>query len=100
MLEKITIHEGGKLNIMPYHKDKQQAYQAVQQGIKQVADSYSSVENDGPNVGAELKHLRKEVEETYQQIQNALETASDTQRLQLEKYEQDVYTIMNRIDEE
>lgn len=84
---------------MAYHKDKQQAFQAAEQDTIQAIESYQSVQWDGSQLGKELKHLRQEVQEAYEQIQNALETASETQRKQLTKYEEDVYTIMNSIDE-
>ncbi|WP_416825843.1 hypothetical protein [Ectobacillus polymachus] len=84
---------------MAYHKDKQQAFQAAEQDTIQAIESYQSVKWDGSQLGKELKHLRQEVQEAYEQIQNALETASETQRKQLTKYEEDVYTIMNSIDE-
>lgn len=62
---------------MPYHKDKQQAFQAAQQGAKQLQDVYNNLEKDSASYGQQLKHLRQEVNETYQQIENALEVASE-----------------------
>lgn len=83
---------------MPYHKDKQQAFQAAQQGIKQAMDSNEQIVKNDPDYAHQLKHLRQEVNEAYEQIQNALETASETQRKQLEKYEQDLQQIVQDVN--
>ncbi|PKR85603.1 hypothetical protein [Heyndrickxia camelliae] len=84
---------------MPYHKDKQQAFQAAQQGAKQLQDVYNNLEKDSASYGQQLKHLRQEVNETYQQIENALEVASETQRAQLEKFRTDLQQIVNEVNE-
>lgn len=84
---------------MPYHKDKQQAFQAAQQGTKQAMEANDHIVKNDPDYGQHLKELREEVQEAYEQIQNALATASETQRKQLEKYEQDVQQIMQGIDD-
>ncbi|MBS4172998.1 hypothetical protein [Bacillus sp. FJAT-49736] len=84
---------------MPYHKDKQQAFQAAQQGAKQLQDVYNNLEKDSASYGQQLKHLRQEVNETYQQIENALEVASETQRTQLEKFRNDLQQIVNEVNE-
>lgn len=84
---------------MPYHKDKQQAFQAAQQGVTQAEHAFNnSVKND-PNYGHDLKELRQEVQEAYEQIQNALEVASETQRPQLEQYENNLQNIMQHVDQ-
>jgi CHASE3 domain sensor protein len=85
---------------MPYHKDKQQAFQAAQQGTKQTMDTYNQIVKNDPDYGHHLKDLREEVQEAYEQIQNALATASETQRQQLEQYEQNVQQIMKSINDE
>lgn len=84
---------------MPYHKDKQQAFQAAQQGTSDAQHSYDNIVKNDPDYGHHLKHLRQEVQEAYEQIQNALEVASETQRPQLKKYEGDLERIIQNVDE-
>ncbi|GIN40974.1 MULTISPECIES: hypothetical protein [Heyndrickxia] len=83
---------------MPYHKNKQQAFQAAQQGMKQLDDVYSQLVRDSDDYGQQLKHLKNEVNETYQQIENAMEVASETQRQQLEKFRSDIEQIVNDVN--
>lgn len=83
---------------MPYHKDKQQAFQAAQQGAIQAENVYNNIVRNDPNYGEDLKHLRQEVQEAYEQIQNALEVASETQRPQLKQYESNLQNIMRDVD--
>lgn len=84
---------------MAHHKNKQQAFQAAQKGAKQVQDAYSNLERDSASYGQQLKHLKQEVNETYQQIENAMEVASETQRPQLEKFRNDLQQIVNEVNE-
>ena len=84
---------------MPYHKDKQQAFQAAQQGVTQAENAFKKKKKNDPNYGHDLKELRQEVQETYEQIQNALEVASETQRPQLEQYENNLQNIMQHVDQ-
>lgn len=84
--------------MMPYHKNKQQAFQAAQQGMKQLDDVYSQLVRDSANYGQQLKHLKNEVNETYQQIENAMEVASETQRQQLERFRSDIEQIVNDVN--
>ncbi|MFD0770072.1 hypothetical protein ACFQZ1_14930 [Bacillus sp. CGMCC 1.60114] len=84
---------------MPYHKDKQQAFQAAQQGTVDAENVYNNIVKNDPNYPQDLKHLRQEVHEAYEQIQNALEVASETQRKQLQQYEQDLQHIMQNVEE-
>ncbi|WP_440706349.1 hypothetical protein [Heyndrickxia oleronia] len=83
---------------MPYHKNKQQAFQAAQQGMKQLDNVYSQLVRDSADYGQQLKHLKNEVNETYQQIENAMEVASETQRQQLEKFRSDIEQIVNDVN--
>ncbi|MGE6260733.1 hypothetical protein ACQKCU_23125 [Heyndrickxia sporothermodurans] len=85
---------------MPYHKNKQQAFQAAQQGMKQVEDVFSNMVQDSASYGQQLKHLKQEVNETYQQIENAMEVASEAQRHQLEKFLTDIEQIVNDVNME
>ncbi|AQX54907.1 hypothetical protein LZP85_08285 [Priestia flexa] len=86
---------------MPYHKNSQQAFQAAQQGHKQTLDAYaqSNIVKHDAAYGHELKLLKEEINETYEQINNALETATETQRQQLTQFQQDLQGIMNEVNE-
>jgi phenylalanyl-tRNA synthetase alpha subunit len=85
---------------LPYHKNKQQAFQAAQQGMKDVVDVYTQIEKSDADYGKQLKHLKQEVNEAYQQIQNALEVASEKERLRLEQYERDLRQMVNEVNDE
>jgi hypothetical protein len=82
----------------PYHKDKQQAFQAAQQGYENAQGLFETIVNDSANYGHQLKHLKDEVNEAYQQIENALEVASETQRAQLERFQQDLKKIVSQVN--
>lgn len=84
---------------MPYHKNKQQAFQAAQQGVNEAQDLYYEIVNDSASYGHQLKHLQNEINEALQQIENALEVASDTQKAQLEQFRQDVTAIANEVNQ-
>ncbi|WP_099355276.1 hypothetical protein [Fredinandcohnia onubensis] len=84
---------------MPYHKDKQQAFQAAQQGTEEAKDVYANIVSNDPDYGAHLKRLKNEVNEAYQQIENALEVASEHQKAQLEQFQSDLQSIMNEVNE-
>lgn len=86
---------------MPYNKDKQQAFQAAQQGYEQainVNETAVQSMNDGV-FGKELKHLKEEVQEAYQQIDKALTVASEHQVDQLREYKNNLSEIMNQIEQ-
>lgn len=85
---------------MPYHKNKQQAFQAAQQGTEEALDAYKNLVRDRADYGSQLKHLTEEVNEAYQQINNALENASDTQRDRLEQYQRDLQRIVSEVNQE
>lgn len=84
---------------MPYHKDKQQSFQAAQQGTNDALEAYNSVIKEDADYGTQLKHLSEEVNEAYEQINNALENASETQRHRLEQYQRDLQKIVNKVNE-
>lgn len=84
---------------MPYHKDKQQAFQAAQQGVNEAQELYQDIVRDSASYGHQLKHLRNEVNEAMQQIENALEVASDTQRGRLEQFRQDLHSIVTEVNQ-
>lgn len=83
---------------MPYHKNKQQAFQAAQQGMEDTQELYSEIINDNACYGHQLKHLKNEVNEAYQQIENALEVASEHQKAQLERFIIDLETIIHEVN--
>jgi flagellar biosynthesis chaperone FliJ len=83
---------------MPYHKNKQQAFQAAQQGVEEVEGLYSDIVRDTQSYGHQLKHLQNEVNEAYQQIENALEVASEHQRAQLEQFMNDLQTMVAEVN--
>lgn len=75
---------------MPYHKNKKQAFQAAQQGVEEAIEDHSHLLRDDADYGSQLEHVKQEVNEAIQQIENALETASEHQRKQLEQYSEDL----------
>ena len=83
---------------MPYNKDKQQAFQAAQQGMEDAEELYYEIVRDSGAYGHQLKHLKQEVNEAYQQIENALEVASEHQRAQLERFQQDLQSMVSEVN--
>ncbi|AST91956.1 MULTISPECIES: DUF2524 family protein [Sutcliffiella] len=84
---------------MPYHKDKQQAFQAAQQGVEQAKDVYHEIVKNDPDYGQHFKRLQNEVNEAMEQINNALEVASETQRDQLAQFQEDLQQLINEAHE-
>ena len=82
----------------PYNKDKQQAFQAAQQGYEEAQGLAATIISDSASYGHQLKHLKEEVNEAYQQIENALEVASEHQRAQLERFQQDLQNIVAEVN--
>jgi F0F1-type ATP synthase membrane subunit b/b' len=82
----------------PYNKDKQQAFQAAQQGYEEAQGLAATIISDSASYGHQLKHLKQEVNEAYQQIENALEVASEHQRAQLERFQQDLQSIVAEVN--
>jgi hypothetical protein len=80
-----------------YHMDKQQAFQAAQQGYQQAKDI--DVNPSSENYGAEAKRLKQEIDEAYQQIDNALEVASEHQRIELKQFQDDLDQMSKNIGE-
>jgi flagellar biosynthesis chaperone FliJ len=85
---------------LPYHKDKQQAFQAAQQGTQEAVDAYSQIVRESAGYGTQLQHLRQEINEAIQQIGNALEVSTDHQQAQLVQYLDDLQEIMNELNSE
>lgn len=82
----------------PYQKDKQLAFQAAQQGYENAQGLYETIVEDGANYGRQLNHLKDEVNEAYQQIENALEVASEHQKEQLRRFQQDLKTMVSEVN--
>jgi hypothetical protein len=98
-LSNLTVNtEGGVNQTMPYNKNKQQAFQAAQQGVEDARELYSEIVNDSASYGHQLQYLKQEVNEAYQQIENALEVASEHQRAQLEQFQQDLQKIVQEVN--
>lgn len=87
-----------EIDRFPYNKDKQQAFQAAQQGYEEAQGLAATIINDSASYGHQLKHLKEEVNEAYQQIENALEVASEHQREQLERFQQDLQSIVDEVN--
>ncbi|MCH6265460.1 MULTISPECIES: hypothetical protein [Neobacillus] len=83
----------------PYNKNKQEAFQAAQQGFENAQGLFETIVSDSASYGHQLKHLKNEVNEAYQQIENALEVASETQRAQLERFQQDLKQIVTEVND-
>jgi flagellar biosynthesis chaperone FliJ len=84
---------------MPYQKNKQQAFQAAQQGVEEAEELYYEIVRDSASYGHQLQHLKNEVNEAYQQIENALEVASEHQRIQLEQFQQDLQKMVSEVND-
>ncbi|KAA0547809.1 hypothetical protein FZW96_08665 [Bacillus sp. BGMRC 2118] len=85
---------------MPYQKDKQQAFQAAQQGTEEVMDLAQAIDVKSGDYGVQLNHLKSEINEAYGQITNALEVASETQKDQLAKFQQDIQSIVDQVNQD
>jgi flagellar biosynthesis chaperone FliJ len=87
-----------EIDRFPYNKDKQQAFQAAQQGYEEAQGLFKTIISDSASYGHQLKHLKEEVNEAYQQIENALEVASEHQKAQLERFQQDLQSIVEEVN--
>ncbi|WP_377889135.1 hypothetical protein [Alkalihalobacillus sp. R86527] len=85
---------------MPYNKDKQQAFQAAQQGYDQAIDASNEVVVTSSEYGKDLEHLQQEVGEAMSQIEGALVNASEHQREQLLQFQQDLQSIQAEMDKD
>jgi len=84
---------------MPYHSNKQEAFQDAQRNLYETQNLYQDIVKDSANYGHQLKHLKQEINETYQQIESALEVASEHQRQQLESFQRDLKSIVDEVNE-
>ena len=67
--------------------------------MEDVEELYYEIVNDSANYGHYLKHLKHEVNEAYEQIENALEVASEGQRAQLEQFQRDLAKMVEAVNE-
>ncbi|MFC7370730.1 hypothetical protein ACFQPF_03465 [Fictibacillus iocasae] len=81
---------------MPYHKNKQQAFQAAQQGYEQAIQSSSMLESGSHEYGSRLKSFNEQKDEALMQIENAMETASEHQKEELEKLRSELHAISDQ----
>lgn len=84
---------------MPYHKDKHIAFMHAQEGFRQAQEAHGELVRDSADFGRQLSHLKQEVNEAYQQIENALETAGEIQRDKLEKFKADLAAIVEDVNQ-
>lgn len=85
---------------MPYNKDKQQAFQAAQQGYDQAIDASNEIVVNSSEYGKDLHHLQQEVGEAMSQIESALVNASEHQRQQLLKFQEDLQSIQAEMNKD
>ncbi|MBO0960181.1 hypothetical protein J1P26_10640 [Neobacillus sp. MM2021_6] len=83
----------------PYNKDKQEAFQAAQQGYEEAQGLFETIVSDSASYGHQLKHLKNEVNEAYQQIESALEVASEHQKAQLEQFQLDLQNMVYEVNQ-
>ncbi|KZE65998.1 hypothetical protein AWM68_06355 [Fictibacillus phosphorivorans] len=81
---------------MPYYKDKQQAYQAAEQGYHHTIDVSKKLDSTSSEYGVYYSHFMTENEKACQQIENALETASEHQQPQLKNYLNELQQLQNQ----
>jgi len=84
--------------IMPYHKNSQQAYQAAEQNYLQAMEVFENIDSSSPEYGHYLKRLKQEIQEAEQTIENALEVATETQRIQLYAYRDELEKLRQQIE--
>lgn len=84
---------------MAYHKTKQEAFQAAQKATMEAKEWHDHLVRGQADYGHQLSHLKQEVNEAFAQIDNALEVASEKQRVQLEKFRNDLQAIVDEVDE-
>nr|WP_017727458.1 hypothetical protein [Halalkalibacterium ligniniphilum] len=83
---------------MPYHKNKQQAFQAVQQALAQAVQATGNIQSHTADEGVHRKRAKQEIEEAERQIEKALTVASEHQHEQLTLYQQQLEELKQRIE--
>ena len=86
---------------MPYHKNKIQAFQSAQNGVRKAVDVHKNLEamRHDPEFGHEVSHLWEEINEAYQQVENAYEVASEHQKDQLDDYRNILDKMVSDLDD-
>ena len=86
---------------MPYHKNKLQAFQSAQNGVRRAIEVRENLEHmqHDPQFGHEVGHLWEEINEAYQQVENAFEVASEHQKKQLDGYKDTLDKMVSDLDE-
>ncbi|WP_027408815.1 hypothetical protein [Anoxybacteroides tepidamans] len=84
---------------MPYHKNKQEAFQSAEKGTMEAKEWYDHLVPDQADYGSQLKHLQQEMNEAFEQINNAMEVASETQRARLEQFRSDLQAIVDEVNQ-
>ena len=85
---------------MPYHKNKIQAFQSAQNGVRKAVEVHKNLEvmRHDPQFGHEVGHLWEEINEAYQQVENAYEVASEHQKDQLDEYRKTLNKMVSAVD--
>jgi len=84
---------------MGSYKDNQLTFQAAQKGTKEVMDILNNIDVNGSSYGHQIKQLKQEINEAFQQIDSALIIASEHQKEQLKEYQSELQNIMSQIDD-
>ncbi len=86
---------------MPYHKNKVQAFQSAQNGVRKAVDVHENLKSmlHDPQFGHELGQLWEEINEAYQQVENAYEVASEHQKDELDHYRNTLDKMVSDLDE-
>lgn len=84
---------------MGSYKDNQLTFQAAQKGTKEVMDILNNMDVNGSLYGHQIKQLKQEINEAFQQIDSALIIASEHQKEQLKEYQSELQNIMSQIDD-
>ncbi|OIJ18998.1 hypothetical protein BKP45_14845 [Anaerobacillus alkalidiazotrophicus] len=83
---------------MPYIKNKQQAFQAAQQAFVQAQQATNNLIPNDEDFGHHFKQAEQEVMEAEQVIDKALRNASEHQRHELEKFQNELAEIKGNLD--
>lgn len=75
---------------MSFQKDKQQAFQAAEQGVQEVRNLYEEIDETAPEYGTYVKRIKKEINEAQQQIEKALTVAGERQKQLLEQMKEEM----------
>ena len=84
---------------MGSYKDNQLTFQNAQRATQDVKDLLNMLDVHGSDYGHQLKQLKKEINEAFQQIDSAMIIASEHQRVELEGYQSELQSMYNQIEE-